>query len=1825
MRLLHAVRELNAERQDDPITVIALYTEPERSAMFVRHADEAYCLGPTATVDAGGKRTGAYLNYAGLEKALRETRADAVWPGWGFVAEHPEFADLVERMGLVFVGPPGDVMRALGDKIQSKLMAEQAGVPVAPWSNGPVVTVEEARAHAERIGFPLMIKAAAGGGGRGIRRVNDMDGLESALTTSRREAADAFGDGTVFMEALVGNAHHIEVQLIADGQGTAWAAGVRDCSCQRRHQKVIEESSSVVLSAEQEEEVREASRRLALQSGYRNAGTVEFLYEPEAKRFSFMEVNARLQVEHPVTEAVTGLDLVKLQLHIAAGGRLEGEPPAPVGHAIEARLNAEDPAMGFSPTPGRVQVLDLASGPGVRVDRGIAAGDVIPPDFDSMVAKVIAYGRTRREAIARLRRALRESTVMIEDGTTNRAFLLAILDRPEFQAGEVDIAWLDRLGVSGEMESTSDADAALLQAAIELADDETATERASFYAYARRGRPEAAAQVSRAVEVRHRGQAYRIVVSQLAPGRYLADIDGIAVEAAVERLSGHERRITINGRTHRTMISRQGVDLLVEVHGIPHRVTRDDGGFVRSQGPSVVVAVPVAEGDEVAEGDVVAVVESMKMETSLTAPFAGRVRRVLTGINVQVPAHTPLLQLDAVQERAAEQAAERVSFASDEAGPVTYAAGLERLRWMLLGYDVAGDEVRRVLADLQEAEPDAAALASEHRLLDVYSDVRALTRARHDPERELLHSPQEYLHAFLRSLDAKAEHLPERFVALLQRALSHYGVDSLDRTPALEEACYRLFVTSERADLARAAVLALLERRLQDAEDLLARVGDDFRGVLDRLENATERRDPVLADLARQLRNRYFDQPLIRAREAEAYEELERHLSALMEDPDRADRAAQIDAIVEAPQLLAPQIICRMKETGAREHPVLLEIMTRRWYRERELAPFWSGLTSDGTAYVTTSYEADGRRHHLAAGFVDTQDLDDVAGAIARRAAQYPQGESVYVDLYAAATAGAELAGELKQALEDADVPLLVQRVVLDVPAPIRGVSAADAITLRRSIDGGWVVDRDLQFVHPEMGERLNLWRMSEFHLERIPSAADVYLFRGRGRSNPKDERLFALAEVRSLSIVRDDRGRVVSLPELEHMLAECLEALRRFQSHRPPRERLLWNRVRLNVWPVIDLGPEEAGALIDRYARETEGLGIEIVIIRGRMRAGGGEVRDRELRLFAPAGRGVLVELDEPATRPLQPLDEGARRIVQARRRGTVHPAELVKVLAPERPDRARSIPRGEFVEHDLDEEGRLVPVDRSPAMNEAGIVVGLTRSFTRRHPEGMQRVVLLGDPTKALGSVAEPECRRIIAALDLADELGVPVEWFALSSGARIAMDSGTENMDWVAAALRRIIEFTQQGGEINVIVTGINVGAQPYWNAEATMLMHTRGILVMTPESAMVLTGKQALDFAGGVSAEDNFGIGGYDRIMGPNGQAQYWAPDLAGACAVLLRYYDHAYIAPGERFPRRAETHDAIQRDVRSSPHSAPGSELKTVGDIFSDATNPGRKQAFDIRSVMRAVVDADHRPLERWERMRDAEAAVVWDAHLGGWPTTVIGIESHPIDRFGPVPADGPSQWTSGTLFPRSSKKVARAINSNGGRRPLVVLANLAGFDGSPESMRQWQLEYGAEIGRAIVNFRGPIVFCVISRYHGGAFVVFSQRLNEGFEAIAVEGAHASVIGGSAAAGVVFTRDVNLAVRRDERVTALEERIEAADGAERQKLRAEHVSLLETVRAEKMGELAAKFDSIHSIQRAVDVGSVSGIVAAGSLRPYLVEAIERGMAKAEAAHAEVITA
>jgi acetyl-CoA carboxylase carboxyltransferase component len=766
----------------------------------------------------------------------------------------------------------------------------------------------------------------------------------------------------------------------------------------------------------------------------------------------------------------------------------------------------------------------------------------------------------------------------------------------------------------------------------------------------------------------------------------------------------------------------------------------------------------------------------------------------------------------------------------------------------------------------------------------------------------------------------------------------------------------------------------------------------------------------------------------------------------------------------------------------------------------------------------------------------------------------------------------------------------------------------------------GLAEDRLIRGLHPQVAERLQIDRLREFDLTRIPSAdEEIYLFRAVARSNPADERLVAMGQVRDLTPLREADGRLVALPELENVLAGCLDAIRTVQAQRPQHKRFDANRIMMYVWPATDFTVGELTPLVQRIRPTVSGSGVEEVQFVARVRGGlpgmgapaEGELAELAVRVSLDVGRSVRVQVGPPPTEPLAPMDDYRQKVLRAARRGAVYPYELTGLLAGA---------SGNFTEYDLDAGGALAPVQRQPGKNKAAIVAGVVSTPTAAHPQGVTRVVLLGDPTKSLGALSEPECARVIAALDLAGRLEVPLEWFALSSGARISMSSGTENMDWVAAALKRIVEFTQDGGEINVVVAGINVGAQPYWNAEATMLMHTKGILVMTPDSAMVLTGKQSLDFSGGVSAEDNFGIGGYDRVMGPNGQAQYWAPSLAAACGVLMAHYDHTYLAPGETAPRRADTSDPADRDVSGYPHALAGSDFTCVGEIFSARHNPDRKKPFDIRTVMRALSDQDHPVLERWAGMADADTSVVQDVHLGGRPACLIGIESQSVPRRGFPPTDGPDTYTAGTLFPRSSKKTARAINAASGNRPLVVLANLSGFDGSPESMRKLQLEYGAEIGRAIVNFRGPIVFCVISRYHGGAFVVFSKALNPNMTVLALEGSFASVLGGAPAAAVVFAGEVGSRTAADPRVTELQAQLAEAGGPEtgspgRAALTTRLAEVQASVRAEKLGEVAAEFDRVHSIQRAVEVGSVDAIISAPRLRPAIIEAIERGLAAA----------
>jgi len=936
-----------------------------------------------------------------------------------------------------------------------------------------------------------------------------------------------------------------------------------------------------------------------------------------------------------------------------------------------------------------------------------------------------------------------------------------------------------------------------------------------------------------------------------------------------------------------------------------------------------------------------------------------------------------------------------------------------------------------------------------------------------------------------------------------------------------------------------------------------------------------------------------------------------------------AERDERIRALVECPVPLGDLLAGHFEDAAPVLRQVMLEVLTRRYYRIRSLERL-EVREAGARSIVGAEYDFEERRVRLIATHATWSGLARALAELAPYLSATSGGSESVLDLYTwrpdDMVAADQVAAEVETLLAAASLPAAASRVMVAVAGAQAGWAASGTryFTFRRA-DGTFREDRSSRGLHPMMAKRLELSRLRHFDIDRLPSMEDVYLFRAVARQNPKDERLYAIAEVRDVGAVRGASGRLQQMPHLERMLLEALAAIREVQFRRGPDERLHWNRVALYVWPTVDASPDELVGLVRRLASQIDGLGLEKIAIRLRLGAGA-EPRETVLSVANPAGHGLVFRFDDPGDRPLLPLDEYTQKVVRMRQRGLTYPYEVVRMLTPSRERTASDLPPGDFQEYDLDAGQQLVPVERAPGRNTANVVVGVIRNYTAKHPEGLTRVVVLGDPSREVGSVAEPECRRILGGLDLAESMGVPFEWFALSAGAKISMESGTENMDWIGRVLRRLIEFTQAGREVNVVVTGINVGAQPYWNAEATMLMHTRGILVMMPESAMVLTGKTALDYSGSVSAEDNLGIGGYERIMGPNGQAQYWARDPNEACRILLRHYDHSYVVPGESAPRRARTADPFDRDVRTFPHAAvEGADFRLVGDVFSDATNPGRKRPFDIRSVMLSVTDQDHQPLERWAGMRDAEIAVVWDAHVGGYPVCLLGLESRTLARLGFVPTDGPDHWTSGTLFPMSSKKVARAINAATGNRPLVILANLAGFDGSPESMRRRQLEFGAEIGRAVVNFRGPIVFVVVSRYHGGAFVVFSRTLNDNMQVAALEGTYASVIGGAPAAAVVFAREVDARTRKDPRVVALEQDLAGADDDARRRLRPRLAALMKSVRSEKLGEVADAFDRIHSVQRALKVGSLDTILPAGRLRPYLIEAIEAGLARERARH------
>jgi len=429
VRVIRACREMG-------IQTVAIYSDADRGALHVRMADEAYPIGPSPSRES-------YLVIEKIIGVAKRAKADALHPGYGFLAENVAFARACENAGITFIGPSPESIALMGSKVESRRAVAKYGVEMVPGTLDPIASDEEARKIASLVGYPIMLKASAGGGGKGLRSVQSEDELESALRNTRSEALSAFGDAAIYIEKFVDRPRHVEIQVMADRQGNAVYVGERECTIQRRHQKVIEECPSPIMDADLRRRLGEAALKVVRAAGYYNAGTVEFLVDPN-RGFYFLEMNTRLQVEHPVTEMVTGLDLVQWQIRIAAGEYLglRQEDVVMRGAAVECRVYAEDPSNNFFPSPGKIATLRTPAGPGIRDDGGVYQGWTVPIDYDPLISKLVAWGATRDEAIGRMKRALGE--YHIEGIKTNISFFLEVLDHPDFRKGVFDTGFIDR-------------------------------------------------------------------------------------------------------------------------------------------------------------------------------------------------------------------------------------------------------------------------------------------------------------------------------------------------------------------------------------------------------------------------------------------------------------------------------------------------------------------------------------------------------------------------------------------------------------------------------------------------------------------------------------------------------------------------------------------------------------------------------------------------------------------------------------------------------------------------------------------------------------------------------------------------------------------------------------------------------------------------------------------------------------------------------------------------------------------------------------------------------------------------------------------------------------------------------------------------------------------------------------------------------------------------------------------------------------------------------------------------------------------------------------
>ncbi|MBF0361170.1 MAG: biotin/lipoyl-binding protein [Oligoflexia bacterium] len=1900
VRFIKAVKEFNILK-NTTISTVAFFMDSDRDSLFVKKADLAIPLsGIEGYQDIKGN---PYLNREFMLKAIIDSGCDGIWGGWGFLSEDHQFVQMIEEEALVFIGPTSQAMKLLGDKIAAKKVASDAKVPILPWSEGPIIDEQDAFNWGRRIGYPVILKAANGGGGRGIRFVRSEFEMAKAYNSVLAETKRITGNEIVFMEALVEEGRHLEVQVAADYFGNVNTYGVRDCSVQRNNQKIIEETPPANLDPRLMKLMEESSRELILLANYFGVATVEFIYDVRRSYPYFMEVNTRLQVEHPITEQIFGIDLVKMQLLIAMGERIGSDSSRSEngnvsrGVAIEVRLNAEDFEKNFAPSPGLISHLIPPAGVGIRVDSGVEQGSTISSEFDSMIAKIIAWSPERQETISRLISALDELEIKIEAGTTNRAFLKTLLLSEGFKSGGVNTSYVKNLLEQQSFEqklseqkcfeqqisTESIADSATL--VLKRSDWNLALVVAAIYQYEERYY-EAFSNFIRnfkrystprniflenlnSITIPFRGRKYQFHIRRTPKSHYHLKIDNTTIVVRYFKMGPSATLFVNDRRKYVVQVVERNDFLQCEIDGIPYPIELDCQGVVRSHIPAMVLSTVAKVGDVVKKGDLLLILEAMKMEMPVVANQDGKISSMSVRLGEQVKAGQILFEIESKNGKGGggEHAHVHVHDASASTSTSTSTStsasvvsfndlSIEKnfnrtdkeWEWEFLRREFlsifSGHDYVDVTDLLEEYLKKYPEMQGEYVKLLWNGLKNFLTVEKLFSREKLLQKEnarpfnyQEYLrHYFLREID-REKGLPEKFLKAIGEAIKLYSVHNANdaninssssgrgsgrgnKSEITRHALFRLYQShAHLKEKERVVLYSLLKIKAfysnnstsNNQGKLEKQLDDQLFTYLAELVDLTRDDNPLLADTASHLlfsfKNLYSNSSILKMNADVDVDADAVNVGSKLSLNLKENNYQYLNYLIYSNQEIIFDLLAKSNNLR-----LIYKILSIRHTRD-----IYSSIVNNSfqvielfqnhlISRVKIAEKSDNSSFDFYLAIVPSdvaKENEDYYLQIISSYHQFFSGISdnqkrhllIYAQLNDLPREEAFVA-----VLEKHNWKLLLDRLTLIALLPNK-----QAVVYNYAVNKD---DRYTQYLEPYKERLFNISLLSNFNLNFLKKNDSQYFFFLQAKLNKKDERCFAFLEFPSFDSDLSEKFILEVVHQIRLELARM-------------KKRTLLNRIVICLSKTIDISEKEKfiEEVKKAFVQNKDQFSTDVIEQYTIYYTCGNQLKyvlsdddtislsaslpcneKRELHIsFAPE-MNVVEQLFQ--NKKINPLTDYENKMAKSKQQGQIYPYELICKLGADN-----------FEEWDLNKDGKLVLVKgRDFGMNSSNVVVGVISQQLASVRAGAlapacsnimcKRVLIIGDPSRDYGSLAEGECRVIIAAIDLAEELGIPVEWIPFSSGARIDMKSGTENLDWTAAVLKRIINFTERGGEINLIVAGVNVGAQSYWNAEATMLMHTNGMLIMTEKGSMLLTGKKALEYSGSVSAEDNISIGGVEKIMGPNGESQFQVKDIDEAYQLLFNHYRLTYLVRPQKRPVRWQTSDPLDRNINEYVYDDfLGQGLKTIGDILGTELNSERKRPFDIRQVMKALIDQDAFYLERWGQMENAETAVSWQTRIGGHAVGLIGIESRPLKRLGEIPNDGPDLWTGGTLFPMSSKKVARSINAFSDRLPLVVLANLSGFDGSPESLRNHQLEFGAEIGRAVVNFQGPIIFVVISRYHGGAYVVFSKRLNKNMKVLALKNTFASVIGGGAAAAVVFPRMVTDRTLTNNRVKKAQKDLQAGKID-----RTTYDQIYQEVEMNNQLQLAKEFDQIHSIERAKEVGSIDEIIESKDLRAKIIQ-------------------